>query len=71
VPAAVRRAGWGRQQGRHQRPQLVRDEVLSEVSSWRRIMPDQPRERNDVLYPKAYPKAAIAACREEASERPQ
>jgi hypothetical protein len=62
VPAAVGRPGWWWQQRRHERPQLVRHEVVREG----RHAPDParptPRERNDV-YPRRKPDAGLTGGR--------
>jgi hypothetical protein len=39
----------GREQGRHQRLELVRYQIVSKGSSWPGILPDPPQRRNDVL----------------------
>jgi hypothetical protein len=49
MPAAIRRAGWDRQQRFHQRPQLIRHEVINEGRHDARSCQTFPKERNDVL----------------------
>jgi hypothetical protein len=49
VPTAVGRPRWGREQRRHQRPQLIRYEVVSKSRHGARSCQANPKERNDVL----------------------
>jgi hypothetical protein len=48
VSAAVGRARWGRQQGRDQRPQLVRYEVVNKGRHAAGSCQTDPKERNNV-----------------------
>jgi hypothetical protein len=48
APAAIGRARWGWQQGRHQRPQLIGHEVVNEDGHGARSCHNQPKERNGV-----------------------
>jgi hypothetical protein len=48
VSAAVGRAGWDRQQGRHQCPQLVRHEVVDEDCHGAGSCHTRTKERNDL-----------------------